>query len=118
MKINENSPNFDIPEKLAFVKMIHAIIIADRVVHKKEIRLMTELTHRLNFDSSFIEQAQTMEIDQSLAILEDIDDNKKKIVADILHEVTSADGLTHDNEIALLLNIFNSIGIGSKHKQI
>lgn len=32
MIFNENSVKFDIPEKLAFVKMIHTIIIADQVL--------------------------------------------------------------------------------------
>ncbi len=104
---------FNIPEKMALVKMIYSVIIADRLVHKKEIQLMTNLTQRLNFDTSFIEQAQTMNTDESIAILDDMEKHKKQVVGRILHEVAKADGFVHDNEMTLLLNIFSAIGIGS-----
>ncbi|TMM58484.1 TerB family tellurite resistance protein [Maribacter algarum] len=108
-----NTLKFNIPEKLALVKMIYSVIIADRVVHKKEIQRMTDLTQRLNFDTSFIEQAQTLNTDESLAILDDMQKQKKQAVGQILHEVAKTDGFMHDNEMSFLLNIFGTIGIGA-----
>ncbi|MFS4493120.1 hypothetical protein [Maribacter sp. 2308TA10-17] len=106
-----NKLSFSIPEKLAFVKMIHSIIVADRVIHKKEIQFLTELSHRLNFELSFVQQAKTMDLYQSQAILDKMEKSKKETVIQVLQEMARIDGIIADQEMSILLDLFNHLSI-------
>lgn len=109
-----NNFAFSIPEKLAFVKMIHSIIVADCVIHKKELQFLTELSQRLNFNLSFIQQAKTMDLDKSQVILDEMETSKKEMVIQVLQEMAHIDGFIVDQEMSILLDLFNRLSISQE----
>ncbi len=102
---------FNLAEKLAIVKMVESVIIADDIVHKGEMDALGTLMNHLGFDSNFILQARNIEMEQAISILNDMNLGKKRTLAKILKEMALADGFVHEKEMALILNTCASIGI-------
>ncbi len=102
---------FDISEKLAMVNVIDSVIIADGEVHKGEIHALSKLMEVIDFDSNFLIQARTIDIEQSVVILKEMPQEKKDKLAQILEEVALSDGFIHDKENDVINHIKKSIGI-------
>lgn len=107
---------FNQAEKLAIVKAIDSVILADGKIHAGEINVMTQLMHILKFDSNFIADARNIDGNEGLAILRAMPTDKKKGLAVILEEVANSDGFVHEKEMDVILGIFSSIGIGQEHE--
>lgn len=107
---------FSLAERLAIVQALDSVILADGTVHKGEINALSGLMHRIDFDSNFIVQARNLPLDQGLLILKEMTPEKKKVLAEILEEMAISDGFVHEKEIALMTNIFSSIGIFQVHE--
>ncbi len=105
---------FDLSEKLAIVKMIDSVILADGKVHNGEINALGQLMNSIHFDSNFIVQARNIETEQGLLILKGMSHQKKKALAAILEDVAISDGFVHQKEMSLILGICASIGIGKE----
>jgi len=95
-----NTPNniFSSAEKLAVVKSLDAVIQVDGIVHDGEVNTLNELMLRLDFDTDFIIQARNTPTKQCAIILEAMSDDKKDILAIMLHEMAIADGFFHERE--------------------
>ena len=102
---------FNLMEKLALVQAINSVILADGTVHNGEINALTQLMHRIDFDSNFMVQARNIDAEQGVSILNGMPDEKKKALAAILEEVAIADGFVNEKETALMLSIFSAMGI-------
>ncbi|MFS4466612.1 TerB family tellurite resistance protein [Maribacter sp. 2210JD10-5] len=105
--------DFDLAEKLAIVKVIDSVVMADGVVHKGEVSAVTELMNVIGFDSNLILEAHKITEDQGLTILKKMPLDKKEALAKILEDVAKSDGFVHRKEKELMLQIFASIHIGS-----
>ncbi|QCX01430.1 TerB family tellurite resistance protein [Aggregatimonas sangjinii] len=101
--------DFTLAEKLAIVKAVDAIVIADGVVHNGEIDHVQQLMHTIDFDSNFIVQARNIPAGHDIKILKEMPDNKKTDLARILKEVANSDGFVHKKETALMSQIFAAI---------
>ncbi len=102
---------FNLAEKLAIVKSIDKIILADHKVKKGELDYLRTLMRVLDFDSNFVEEARKFNFRQSNSILKGMSDSKKKSLALMLHEMAYADGELNKEEMAVLLKVFRDIGI-------
>ena len=102
---------FTLKEKLAIVKAIDSMILADDIIHNGEINAFSELMDRIDFDSNFLVAARGINEEQGSQILHEMPDQKKKSLAVILEDVAKSDGFFHEKEKALLLNIFTAMGI-------
>lgn len=102
---------FNLAEKLAIVKAIDNIILADKIIANGEMVYLGQLMKTLDFNSSHVEEARKFNINQSHAILEKMSDPKKHSLAIILHEMAYADGDLVKEEMKVLLDIFGRIGI-------
>ncbi|WP_339841455.1 TerB family tellurite resistance protein [uncultured Maribacter sp.] len=102
---------FDISEKLAMVNVIDSVIVADGEVHKGEINALTKLMDVIDFDSNFLVQARTIDIEQSVQILNGMSQDKKNNLALILENVAMSDGFVHEKENEVMSHIFSAIGI-------
>ncbi len=102
---------YTLEEKLAIVKVIDSVILADDVVHKGEINALGQLMKLLDFDSNFIVSARIVDTEQGMKILKGMTSVKKQALATILEDVANADGFVHEKEAALLTTIFTAMGI-------
>ncbi|WP_324024237.1 hypothetical protein QSV08_14365 [Maribacter sp. BPC-D8] len=91
--------DFTKEEKLAVVKMVDYVILADSKVDPAEMRYLTQLMDRFTFDSFFVGQARNLNKDKAFQILSQMTLPKKKEVAKLLNEVAISDGFLHDKEL-------------------
>ena len=108
---------FNLAEKLAIVKMVESVIMADGIVHDREINALGVLMKRLDFESNFLLKVRTIEMSQGIAILKDMIDDKKNALALILEEMAIADGHFHEKEMALILKTCQELGINAKKER-
>ncbi|WP_205619198.1 hypothetical protein [Christiangramia echinicola] len=103
--------DFNLAEKLAIVKAIDNVILADKKIAKGELVYLGQLMKLLNFDSEFVEEARKFNMKQANIILEGLSKPKKHSLAIMLHEMAYADGDMNPEEIKLLFSIFEKAGI-------
>lgn len=106
-----STSGFSIAEKLAIVQALDSVILADGTVHKGEIDMMSTLMHRLDFDSNFLVQARNLSVDQCSLVLDEMSDQKKIVLAQILDDMAKADGFVHKKEIEVISNICKAMKI-------
>jgi len=104
----------DKKEKLALVNVIDSVIQADSIVHEGEISALSKLMGQFEFNGYFIEEARSLDPDQGLLILNAMSYPKKKELAEILGEMSIADGFMHEKEIGLILEVLTNIGLGEE----
>ncbi|MDR5589940.1 hypothetical protein [Christiangramia sp. SM2212] len=102
---------FNLAEKLAIVKDIDRVILADNKVENGEMEYLGQLMKLLEFDSEFVEEARKFNIQQANGILENMSEAKKHSLAIMLHEMAYADGDMGREELKLLFNVFEDVGI-------
>lgn len=105
---------FEIPEKLAMVHLIDSVIVADGEVHNGEINALTKLMTIIDFDSNFLIQARSIDIEQSVNILKGMSEKKKSKLAQILKDVAISDGYIHEKESDVIRHVFSEIGLSKK----
>ncbi|WP_299798099.1 TerB family tellurite resistance protein [uncultured Maribacter sp.] len=105
---------FEIPEKLAMVHLIDSVIVADGEVHNGEINALTKLMTIIDFDSNFLIQARSIDIEQSVNILKGMSEDKKSKLAQILEDVAISDGYIHEKESDVIRHVFSEIGLSKK----
>ncbi|WP_051941683.1 tellurite resistance TerB family protein [Maribacter forsetii] len=86
-------------EKLAIVKMVDYVILADSKVDPAEMRYLTQLMVRLSFDSFFIGEARNLDKEKAFKILSLMSLPKKRELAKLLDEVAISDGFVHEKEV-------------------
>ena len=105
---------FEISEKLAMVHLIDSVIVADGEVHNGEINALTKLMTIIDFDSNFLIQARSIDIEQSVNILKGMSEDKKSKLAQILEDVAISDGYIHEKESDVIRHVFSEIGLSKK----
>ncbi|WP_419213535.1 TerB family tellurite resistance protein [Maribacter sp. X9] len=98
-------------EKLAMVKMVDYVILADSKVASEEMNLLTQLMDRFSFDALFIGQARNLKKIEALEILATMSFEKKKLLANLLEEVALSDGLVHEKEVFLIMEALDYMGL-------
>lgn len=86
-------------EKLAVVKMVDYVILADSKVDPAEMRYLTQLMNRFSFDSFFVGHARNLNKEKAFKILSLMSLPKKRELAKLLDEVAISDGFVHDKEL-------------------
>lgn len=102
---------FNLAEKLAIVKAIDNVILADEKIAKGELVYLGQLMKLLKFDSEFVEEARKFNVKQAGVILEGLSQPKKHSLAIMLHEMAYADGDMDPEEIKVLFSLFEKAGI-------
>ncbi|TLP76962.1 hypothetical protein [Maribacter sp. ACAM166] len=98
-------------EKLALVKMVDYVILADSKVDPGEMNLLIQLMERFSFDSFFIGQARNLSKANAYKILGLMPMDKKKTLAKLLDEVAISDGFIHEKEIIKIIETLDYMGI-------
>jgi len=81
---------FSLIEKLAIVKTLDEIIVADGEIHEGELKFLNKLMKHLEFDKSFVKEAKRMRISHSIQILSSMSTWKKKKLAKMMHKMAIA----------------------------
>jgi hypothetical protein len=102
---------FNLAEKLAFIKAIDRVILADNEIAQGEMVYLGQLMQLLDFDAGLVEEARKFNVQQSNAILEGMSEHKKHSLAIMLHEMAYADGNMDREEMRILVSIFERVGI-------
>ncbi len=102
---------FNLAEKLAIVKAINEVILADGDIAPGEMVYLQQLMEVLNFDFDFVEQARRFNNAQAVAILQAMSEPKKHALAIMLHEMADADGEIDETEMAVVVAVFMAAGI-------
>lgn len=69
---------------------------------------------RFDFNGYDVEQSRNIDTDQGLVILNAMPYSKKKELANILREMSIADGHMHEKEIELVIGVLSTIGLGEE----
>ncbi len=109
--MNKHKIDFSLAEKLAIVKALDALILADGAVHKGELDVLADLMYRIDFDSNFIVQARNIADVECMKILKAMPAQKKEVLSDIFQEMAVSDGFVHHKETEMIDNILFSIGV-------
>ncbi|GAH00125.1 unnamed protein product, partial [marine sediment metagenome] len=107
----ETEHNYSLIEKLAIVKTLDEIILADEKIDPGEEELLKKIMHRLEFNKDFVPEARKMRNDNSLNILSGMSPVKKKDFAKMMHEIAIVDGTVDDVEVNLIISIYREVGI-------
>lgn len=99
---------------MAVVKMTYEVILADGTVHPAEIDALQELKSKIGFDSNFLDEAKSMDVDSALVPLHNMSYAKKKTLARILEDMAISDDHLHEKEMNLIIQTFKNIGIGGE----
>lgn len=102
---------FNLAEKIAIVKAIDEVILADGHATASELVFLSQLMNILKFDSDLIEEARKTTGNQGLSIIKAMPENKKNTFIVLLQEMAKADGKVDDLEIDLIQRIISYIGV-------
>lgn len=108
---NMKHMEFSLAEKLAVIRAIEDVIVADRRVDGREVSFMKQLSYFLNFDMSLIGEARKLNRQEGMLILSGMAANKKQSLGLILKEMAGADGRVNDDELTVIYGIFADAGI-------
>jgi len=109
VKRQNSSMEFTREEKLAVVKMVDYVLLADSKVDPTEMNLLTQLMERFSFDSFFIGQARNLNKEKAFKTLRLMSLSKKKTLAQLLDEVAISDGFIHEKEIIKITEALGTI---------
>ncbi len=102
---------FSLAEKLAVIRAIEDVIVADKRIDSREISFMKQLSYFLNFDLSLIGEARKLSRQEGMLILSGMAANKKQALGLILKEMAGADGRVNEDELTVVYGIFADAGI-------
>lgn len=103
--------DFNLAEKLAIVKAIDEVIVADGRIDKGEIAYLRQLMNVLDFDFDFVEHSRRFNSRQATVVLKSMTELKKQSLGIMLQEMAMADGEIDDAELNFLASFFLGIGI-------
>lgn len=108
---------FNLAEKLAIVKAIDEVILADGNIDEGEMVYLSQLMVVLEFDVNFVQEARQLNVAKAILIMRGMTDVKKHSLAIMLNEMAKADGQVDKNEMEVIISIFLAAGIDISNPQ-
>lgn len=102
---------YSLIEKLAIVKSLDEIIIANGVIAPGEIKMLNEIMKQLEFNADFVDEARKMRFSDSLDVLNRMPLARKKLFAELMHKMAFADGYIDEMETNLIIDIYKEAAI-------
>jgi uncharacterized tellurite resistance protein B-like protein len=102
---------YNLAEKLGVLKAIDQVIRADDRIYEGEAIFISQLSNILHFDADLFKKAREIELEEAMAILKVMPENKKEALARMLNEAANADGRVGEDELKAIYRIFSHIGI-------
>ena len=105
--------NFTQIEKIAVLKILQEVIIADGKVDDRELNYLGKLLPILEIDLTFIEAISNLDYSLAMEILKSMDETKKKTLTVMMHQMAHADGNADFAEWQIIVDVFDKIGMKS-----
>lgn len=102
---------FNLAEKLGILKAIDQVIRADDQIYEGEAIFVSQLSTVVKFDAALYREAREVDLEEAMAILSSMGQEKKDALAIMLNEAANADGRVGEDELRAIYRIFNRIGI-------
>ncbi|MBT8297411.1 MAG: TerB family tellurite resistance protein [Maribacter sp.] len=93
---------YNLTEKLAIIKAMEEVILADGQIENSELDIMSELMRILRFDNSLIKESRDITEKEYKTILKEMPKNKKHALTVLLNEIGGADGKLNKKERKLI----------------
>ena len=100
---------FNLAEKLAIVKAIDEVILADGHLKMGEIRIMNKISGILDFNMDLIREAREIDARECMSILKAMHRSKKHALSVLLSEAANADGSVNERELNLIMGILEAV---------
>ncbi len=104
---------FNLVEKLAIIKAIDEVIMADGKVKPGEVTLMSKLAGILRFDMGMLQEARKTDAKECISILKSMPQTKKHALKVMLTEAANADKEVDEKELLLIQGILKAAGMES-----
>jgi len=101
---------YNLAEKLAIIKAMEEVILADGQIENSELDFMAEIMRILRFDNSLIKESRDISEKDYKSILKGMPKNKKHSLVVLLNETGSADGNLSKKERKLIAKILKKAG--------
>lgn len=108
--IKKGDMEYNLAEKLAIIKAIEEVILADGQIENAELDFMTLLMQILRFDKSLIKESRDITNKEYRSILKEMPNNKKHALTVLLNEMGGADGKLNKKERKLIDKILKKAG--------
>jgi uncharacterized tellurite resistance protein B-like protein len=102
---------YNLVEKLAIIKAIDEVLLADGHIRESEVDFLEELMRLLKFDYTLIREAREITAIEAMAILKVMTGKKKNGMAVLLREMAHSDGDFNNKEYDLILNLLLEAGV-------
>ena len=102
---------FNLAEQLAILKSVDSVLRADDMIYEGEAIFLSQLASVISFEPELLKKAREVESEEAMAILRAMPANKKHALSVLLNEAATADGRVTDQELQLILGIFEAVGI-------
>lgn len=106
---------FNLAEKLAIIKALDEVILADGHVKTGEVRIINKLASVLGFSMELMEEARRVDARECMSILKAMPFGKKHALTVLLSEVANADGSVDERELKLISGILEAAGIDTSY---
>lgn len=101
-------------EKLAIVKVLDEMILADKIEDPKEREYLNNVATELQITPEFTIESRQLRNTECLDILRRMEPEKKDQFTQMLREITEADGHTDPSEVNMMIGIFESLGLNEQ----
>lgn len=97
--------NFTLLEKLAILKAVDEVMMADNFVDIGEATYLTQILGNFNLEISILNDARKMKTSIATNILRDMSQEKKALLYLMMREMANADGNTDAEELEVILSV-------------
>jgi uncharacterized tellurite resistance protein B-like protein len=104
-------------EKLAIVKVLDEMILADKIEDPKEREYLNNVATELQITPEFTIESRQLRNAECLDILRRMEPEKKDKFTQMLREITEADGHADPAEVNMMIGIFESLGLNEQDER-
>ena len=103
--------SFTLIQKLAILKGLDAVMMADGKVEPGEEDFLKEVLKEMELDSFMVDEARKVSVGESIEILKRMSPEKKRLFAEMMHRMIIADNKVDEREVNLLISLFQEASI-------
>ncbi|MDF1573205.1 MAG: hypothetical protein P1P82_16475 [Bacteroidales bacterium] len=104
-------------EKLAIVKILDEMILADEIEDPKEKEYLSKVAEELGINTEFIVESRQLRNTECFDILRRMEADKKQRFAEMLGKMVEADGIVDPSEVNIMISVFEYMGLNEKDEQ-
>ncbi len=103
--------NFTLIQKLAVLKSLDAVMMADGRIAPGEERFLKDILTEMDLKPYMVDEARKVSVGESIGILKRMEEGKKKLFAEMMHGMIIVDRKIDEREVNMLINLFREANI-------